>query len=829
MSFEAWHGSRYGECFFMRGHEKPVAWFSFISNRSDAEYFAKLAWKHENRLPTLCRVCVLDSEERLFDAGSALDDPTTATKFIDCLRSKGVSEYWMKDILSSLRHYDYTAFDPNGGGTDSHLVAQCLEELGYIGWLERESHLDEPQNFGLFDPGLRVEVLEEIKLCPECGQYLNKVEESVSTFECGICERAYKECGDCGESLEYDEENDIWTYPCDCDYRDNPSEQCRHRYFDLRDIFSPNLHKMQYDLSSAVGAAFESKKNSALRRISARDFDIFGLVDVPKNPIYFQSALQEKIEFDCETKEDVLEIAKKMREHLVFRHFIPPYFGYTDVRMIENPFWFVHFTSRDKALAIQESGFVGREDPEALFSTKHGIHSEITDNGYLFAYLLKAKDLKSAEAEVVQTFEEFFKEKEETYFDDPEYPYNIVSPHYVIANADFGIDAFHTMDDERQVIVPTLCVDTTTIHASVDQFNEFGIEYWGEEEDSRDNPYPLYTDCDEAFQALKQYFEEHRIPKEIENFGRPLTEFLTDVPFVHNLQVNEGEDAYALTRSADLLLGKVTPGRLFHSYHLDAYARGNGYLFCYDSSEEGVIARASRYYIEGRASHAVRFFHWGDSEFQLIVPIKCITSMETKSRGDSASVHLDPLSEAGMGISRRTGVRPRHLMGGIIGELQPLCPKCQTHFSDVDISSPTELAKYPMNWDSDPFRTGDTSSIMVCGKCKGEPNWKDRNLEKEVLVITPESTYTKRFTYFTEIKYLLNPSDPNNDSEIEVIRSLEDASIGFAYDFSSTYYSSPVNNNPHLPSYIRSVGVRGAVVVGDYESLLWTPHSQEEF
>ena len=75
MSFEAWHGSRYGECFFMRGHEKPVAWFSF--NRSEAETFAKLAWTEDNRLPTLCRVLISGSTEELFDADSDLDDPDT--------------------------------------------------------------------------------------------------------------------------------------------------------------------------------------------------------------------------------------------------------------------------------------------------------------------------------------------------------------------------------------------------------------------------------------------------------------------------------------------------------------------------------------------------------------------------------------------------------------------------------------------------------------------------------------------------------------------------------------------------------------------------------
>jgi hypothetical protein len=322
MSFEAWHGSRYGECFFMRDHEKPAAWFSF--NRYEAETFARLAWTEDNRLPTLCRVLISGRTEELFDADLDLDDPETEANFVACLLSKGVSEYWIESILSNMRNYDFTAFDPEGGGTSSHLVSECIQELGFIGWMERESHLDDPQNFGLFDPGLRVEVLEEIKICPECERDLDKSEEDAHTFECGSCEAVWRECDQCGELLEYDEDDDGWVYSCHCDFRDNPSDECRYRYFDLRDIFRPEIHKMKYDLSAAVAEAFESKKNNALRNISPRDFDIFGLVDVPKDPRIFQSALQEEIEFQCETEEEVLAIAEKMRDHFVFRHFIPP-------------------------------------------------------------------------------------------------------------------------------------------------------------------------------------------------------------------------------------------------------------------------------------------------------------------------------------------------------------------------------------------------------------------------------------------------------------------------------------------------------------------------
>jgi len=473
MSFEAWHGSKSGYCGFMEGYrEVDVAWFSFY--RGEAEEFARQAWQ-EGYLPTLCKVLVQGSRYSLFDAESDLDEDGERN-LLECLKRKGVTEESVPYIISGILNYEFTAFDPDGGGTDSVQVVECIRELGYIGWLERESHNDDPANFGLFDPARNVTVLEEIKICPERGMTMEKIDDN--TYECGCCDACgiYKTCEFCGQVLEYVEEDDEWTYPCHCDFRQNPSDECRYRYFDLRDVFRPEIHTMKYDLSSAVAEALESKRTNVLRDISPRDFDIFGLVDVPKDPRIFQSALQEEIEFQCETEEEVLAIAEKMRDHFVFRHFMPPYFGYSDVHMIEEPFWFVHFTSRDNALAIQDHGFIGREDPEALFSTKHGIQSELKEDGYVFGYRLKASSSQEAINEVVRTFKEFFAEKEENYFDDPMYPYYAVGPSFIVARTDFGVEGFHSMDNERQVIVPTQCIEQRSVTVALDALSEFGVE-----------------------------------------------------------------------------------------------------------------------------------------------------------------------------------------------------------------------------------------------------------------------------------------------------------------------------------------------------------------
>ena len=351
-----------------------------------------------------------------------------------------------------------------------------------------------------------------------------------------------------------------------------------------------------------------------------------------------------------------------------------------------------------------------------------------------------------------------------------------------------------------------------------------------DEDESRDNPYPLYTDCEDAFLALKQYMEDLYIPKEIAHIGHQVTEFVRDVPFIHNLQFNEGADPYEQIKGPHSLLGKVTPERLFLSNIVDAYARGNGYLFAYDTANEGRVARSSRYYIEGVASHAVRFFHGGDAELQLIVPIKCITSMEIKDRGPSLKDNFDPYFEQGISVSDRTGVRPRHLMGGIIGELQPLCPVCMTQFSDVDMTSPEQLRAYPNAWRARVFGVqAEDSNVLVCGKCKGDPEWRDPTPRKTCLVVTPNDAFETTFRYYNEIERLLSPEFWEDGVYIEVMRSRDDPAEGFVYCPDTKYGSSPINTNPVLPEYIRALGIRGAVVVGDYDALLWTPNYEDEF
>ena len=487
MAMIAWHGSRYGECFFMRGHEKDVAWFSFY--RDVAEEFAKLAWTEDERLPTLCKVQINGDRGQLFDAYDLYDDEFRE-RFTACLKAKGVDDQWLDSIIGSMQHYDFIAFDPDGGGTDSDKVAACVKELGYIGWLEREHHADDPENFGLFDPGLRVTVIEELKLCPDCMRNMEKVSEH--EYECDSCESTYRICGDCGQAMDLDDEDEEWIHACDCDVRQNPSDSCKDTYRDLKDALSPDLHSARYNLSVAVGEAVDDcakDRSWHLRAMTAQEIKkLTSALDMedslPSSPdvLTFGHALQERIEFDCEDMDEVISVADVLRVSPLFRHFIPPFAGYEDVKEITTPFWFVHFTTTPAAHAIESEGFVGNEDVETLYSTKYGRSSETSSVGYVFAYLLNASNEVDARYEVYRKFKDYIDSyeaieyDEQQYIEDP-YPYKcVVGPQYVVARAEYGVEAFHKMDEERQLIVPIACIDASSVTAVFDVLEDFGVE-----------------------------------------------------------------------------------------------------------------------------------------------------------------------------------------------------------------------------------------------------------------------------------------------------------------------------------------------------------------
>ena len=117
---------------------------------------------------------------------------------------------------------------------------------------------------------------------------------------------------------------------------------------------------------------------------------------------------------------------------------------------------------------------MGREDTDALYSTKHGMQSEMEEDGYIFGYLLEADTSNEALNEVYRNFLDY---EPDPYDDDARpYPYYVVFPHYIVAKADFGVDAHHKMDNERQTIVPTKCIDNGSIRIALGYLRQFGVE-----------------------------------------------------------------------------------------------------------------------------------------------------------------------------------------------------------------------------------------------------------------------------------------------------------------------------------------------------------------
>lgn len=249
------------------------------------------------------------------------------------------------------------------------------------------------------------------------------------------------------------------------------ADVCVNRFRDLREEFEPNLSMLRYRLSSSANEGVNAylkacregrrKPHPKLVADKIKRYGIEDRIPLDADLWSFGSALQEYIEFDTESLEDVERIGRLMSEDSMFMHFTPPYFGYSDVEFIETPFWFVHFTSKDNALSIEREGFLGREDTEALYSTKHGMQSSVEEDGYIFGYLLEAYSQEDALDEVYRNFESY---EPDPYDDDAlEFPYYAVSPHYIVAKAEFGVDAHHMMDNERQTIIPTKCIDNESI------------------------------------------------------------------------------------------------------------------------------------------------------------------------------------------------------------------------------------------------------------------------------------------------------------------------------------------------------------------------------
>lgn len=192
------------------------------------------------------------------------------------------------------------------------------------------------------------------------------------------------------------------------------------------------------------------------------DRSIIDKLHLPKKPTIDQVAtmLVERLEFSTDSESDLRDVADMVVNIHKLDHALPPYLGMNIVEAIEEPFYFVHFTTPRYISLIMSDGFVGRQDLARLYSTRVWKEKQLAKDGYVFAY--KIPNVSSIE-EAVQVVETMLDEYYDTMVDDDDMPFKAGSRHGVVGKASHGLEVFHRMDVETQVIIPAICVDNTSL------------------------------------------------------------------------------------------------------------------------------------------------------------------------------------------------------------------------------------------------------------------------------------------------------------------------------------------------------------------------------
>jgi hypothetical protein len=194
MSFIAYHGSRYGDCALS---ERRAAFFTL--DKQVAFEFGRLHYP-----PTICTVAIPFSWQDIYDASR---DPSLR----ECLAESGLPGYHIRGLLSSIDNYDWKSFDPNSW--PGSIVAKCIQDMGFRGWIEREDADAAPVNFGVFDPR-DIQVVQVEQLCPECrDSMVTLVRTESGNVRCPICSTVDL-CPKCLTETEWDDDAHRWDFPC---------------------------------------------------------------------------------------------------------------------------------------------------------------------------------------------------------------------------------------------------------------------------------------------------------------------------------------------------------------------------------------------------------------------------------------------------------------------------------------------------------------------------------------------------------------------------------------------------------------------------------------
>lgn len=202
------------------------------------------------------------------------------------------------------------------------------------------------------------------------------------------------------------------------------------------------------------------------------DNSIIDKLHLPKKPTIDNVAtmLVERLEFSTNSESDLRDTADMVVKIHKLDHALPPYLGMNVVETIEKPFYFVHFTTPTYISLIMSEGFVGRQNLARLYSTRVWKEKQLAKDGYVFAY--KIPNVSSIE-DAVYVVETMLDEYHSVMDDYDDMPFKASNVHGVVGKASHGLEIFHRMDMEQQIIIPAMCIDNASLISGESAFEMF--------------------------------------------------------------------------------------------------------------------------------------------------------------------------------------------------------------------------------------------------------------------------------------------------------------------------------------------------------------------
>lgn len=239
---------------------------------------------------------------------------------------------------------------------------------------------------------------------------------------------------------------------------------CEDRFAQIKAVFNPDVDYQKQLFIDKISRLFDNPRDTRSLRIPTRawsylpeDYRAF----IPSANVSFLwdflNAALEWLEFgDIELK-DLKQLAQGFNASPDLRHHLPPYFGQEIREELNSRFVFIHFASDENTAAIKRQGFIGNLNIEEMYSTKKGTThtSEFKKGaGFIYAYRLKMKRIVDAIAE----FRQICSEDDEGVF-----KFHAAAESAIIGYASKGLEVFHFMDDELQVIIPVECISRRSL------------------------------------------------------------------------------------------------------------------------------------------------------------------------------------------------------------------------------------------------------------------------------------------------------------------------------------------------------------------------------